>query len=176
MTTNNRTVESPELWRDVRLALSTAESLQTSIRHADTKVATLLAAQGGIAAVTADHASSLLHKHSPAALVVAGLLMSTLLWGLGMTAWHLTLALAPRLAGPTGQNRFAFPNIARSKRRPPTSSAQQQRDEAWELVSALARIAMAKHLRVRRSLPWLVVTAISAAALLILSALLAPVA
>jgi hypothetical protein len=178
MTTNSRTANDSglELRRDLRLALSTAKSLQASIRHADTKAAALLGIQGGMAAVAADHASSLLHAPSPAALVVGGLLTTTLLWGLGATTWHLALALAPRLAGPPGDNRFAFPNMARSKCRPTTLSVRQQRDEAWDLVSTLAGIAMAKHRRVRRSLSGLAVTTTSVTALLILTVLLGPMA
>lgn len=158
-------------WRDVQLGLATAASVQASIRHADSKVAALFAVQGGVAVTAAQHTSTLISTGLIAAvpcwlMVLTVLLGVSLAIGLINGTWQLVMALRPRLEGPRGANRFGFPNVARTRRRPTTTPIARQRDEAWDLVATLAAIALAKHAGVRRSLPWIVAAMVSTAGLL----------
>jgi hypothetical protein len=178
MRTDRRVADNSDLkvWRDLRLALRIAASLQTSIRHADAKTAALLGVHGGLAASVAESAPSLLQVPGAVRPGIAALLSLVFICGLATTGWQFGRVLAPRLAGPQGQNRFAFPNLAANGRRPALADARRLREEAWSLVSTLAGIAMAKHRHVRRSLLGLAVAALSAGGLQILDALVPPVA
>lgn len=151
-------------YRDLRLALHTAASLQATIRHADAKAQILLALQGGMAAVVLQQAPVLGGVRTPALLAVAAVAAVALLAGLAVGGWQLLATIAPRLAGAHQVNRFAFP-VAR----PATVDIVDQRDEAWDLVAGLADIALAKHARVRRALPAVVVASAAAGALVTLA-------
>lgn len=164
------------VWRDLDLALRTAASLQTSIRHADAKAAVVIGIQGGLATATAECAPSLLHTPGRVAPVIAGMLAVMVLVGLAVTACYAGLALTPRLAGPPKANRFAFPTIAAANRPLGLADARRLRREAWDLVSTLAGIAMTKHQHVRRSFLGLAATTSTAGALQILAAFVTPVA
>ena len=144
-------------WRDLQVGLATAASLQTSIRHADTKAFTLLTVEGAVATAAVDRALPLAVGGTPITVSLATLLMTTFVVGLASATWQLVLALRPRLQGPRGTNRFSFLNLVQGEDRPSTASIHRHRAEAWDLATALAHIAMAKHLRVRQSMPWLVV-------------------
>jgi hypothetical protein len=136
--------------RDLYLALQTATSLQESIRHADTKAQMLLGVAGGAVVVAADHASALLQLSPP--LSVAALALAVTMFGcLALTAGRLLNVIAPRLTSPRGRNRFAFPDLAAQDRRPVAADVSRCRDEAWQLVTTLSKIATAKHTGVRRS-------------------------
>jgi hypothetical protein len=161
------------VWRHLDIALSTAASLQASIRHADTKAATLLSIQGGVATIAVDQASPLF-AGSGRPMVAAVIVVIILSGSLGVGAWHLAMAVIPRLTGPAGPNRFAFP-VTRSGHRP-TLNVQDQCDEAWDLVAVLGATAMAKHHRVRRSWPWLATATVSAGVLVVLKIFLGAVA
>jgi hypothetical protein len=151
-----------------------ADSLQESIRHADTKVAVLFSFQCGMAALTVDRVEVLARiRSATGVLVVAAVLLAALLGGLAVATWNLAAALRPRLAGPLGSNRFSFPNLVRTDRRPPAASPRRQRDEAWDFALALARIALAKHERIQRSLPWLITAMSAAVGLLLVTTLIA---
>lgn len=150
--------------RDLRLALHAAASLQATIRHADTKAQILLGLHGGTAVAVLQQAPALVSLEPRALVVVAGVLAAAWLSGVAISGWHLLATLTPRLTGAHGVNRFAFPS-----QRPATDDIGDQRDEAWDLVSALALIALAKHARVRRSLPALIVASSAAGALLVLT-------
>jgi hypothetical protein len=156
--------EQFDVHRDLRLALHAATSLQTTIRHADTKAQILLGLQGGMAVAVQQQAQTLGDIGATALLAVAGAVSIAWLAGLALSCWHLLAAMSPRLTGTHRVNRFAFPAT-----RPTTVDIRDQRDEAWEVVSALAEIALAKHSRVRRSLPALLVASVSAGALLALT-------
>ena len=75
-------------------------------------------------------------------------------------------AMRSRLSGAGAGNRFGLTWSGEPDNLP--SSAARQRQEAWEHVSALARIAKKKHGDIRRGVPWLVV-AIAAAGLEIIA-------
>jgi hypothetical protein len=155
---------SLDAYRDLRLALHTAASLQATIRHADSKAKILLGVQGGMAVVVLQQTSAFGGVETPALIAVAGIVAIAWVTGLAIAGWHLLATIAPRLVWPHGANRFAFPAT-----RPTTDGIRDLRDEAWDLVSALADIALAKHSRVRRSLPALIVASASAGAFLALA-------
>jgi hypothetical protein len=163
---------SAEPRRQLALALRTIDSIQASIRHADTKVGVLLGAQGGMAAAVWDRAPSLIGAADPVR-VAAVMLGLTFLVGLALSSWHLAMAMLPRVAGPRRFSRFAFPSLAETRRPPAPSNAGRLCDEAWSHASVLARIAMAKHRRVRRGLAGLAVAAVTGSALLILATIAA---
>jgi hypothetical protein len=163
-------------WRDLQVGLATASSLQASIRHADFKAATLLTIEGAVAPAVIDRAAWLVGAQDPIVYFLAAVLLILLVTALVVATWQLVLAVRPQLTGVDGENRFAFPNIVRAGRRPRVVAVRQQRDEAWDLVSTLAHIAMAKHLRVRRSVPWFVMSIASAVCLMIVATLAAPMA
>ncbi|MEU4565495.1 hypothetical protein [Micromonospora sp. NPDC023956] len=156
------------------MGLATATSLQTSIRHADTKAATLLATEGAVATAVTEPAASLLSAGTTGS-VAGTVLLVGLVTGLSIASWHLIRAMRPQVGGVAGDNRFGFPNLARAGRRPAAVSARQQRNEAWEFVSTLARIAMGKHTRVRRSLPWLVLSLTTAGLVILMRLVLSVV-
>lgn len=177
MTTNGPAALSGDLdaWRDLHLALHTSAALQTSIRHADAKASGLLGALAGLAATAAEFVPSVLHAPDAVTHATALVLSVAFLGGLAATVWHLVLALVPRLAGPSGHNRFAFPNLAALGRRPTAADTQRLRDEAWDLVSVLARVAITKHKHLRRSLPGLAAATLAASSLQILNAINLPI-
>jgi hypothetical protein len=144
-------------------ALATVDSFQSSIQHADTKVGVLLGAHG---AVGMYGVGAFAHMGEVAAAgrtttLLAGTLTMAFVVGLAFAAYHLIDALRPRLRAPDGPNRFAFPTVAASRIVPPPGGTGRQRDEVWQLAGTLARIAMAKHRSVHRSLPWIGVTAVA---------------
>jgi hypothetical protein len=152
---------------DAHLALQTAASLQESIRHADAKAQMLLGLAGGVVVVVGDHTSMLFHASLPRS--VAALVLSTIMvGGLALTAGRLLAVITPRLTRPQGRNRFAFPSTA-SQSHPATADVSRYRDEAWQLVTTLSKIAAAKHLGVRRSVVPLAVALAAGAVLLVLA-------
>lgn len=160
------TPEQSDTHRDLQLALHAAASLQSTIRHADAKARLLLGLQGGIAAVVVEKGSAFDSASHRGLLQVAALAAITWLGGVAVSGRRLLAVIAPRLTGAHGANRFAFPTT-----RPPTKSIQDQRNEAWDQVAALATIALAKHSLVRRSLPALTVAFVAAGILLVLIAI-----
>ena len=124
-----------------------------TIRHADTKAATLLSIAGGTALALLDRTVAWATLAEYAWCVVP---VALLLAGLGKAAWHFISAVRPRKAGLHYGNRFALNGTVTNHRSAPSS--RQQREDAWELAAALARIATAKHAEVEHGLPWLVAT------------------
>ena len=149
--------------RDLQLALHAAASLQSTIRHADTKAQLLLGFQGGLTTIVVEKGSAFGSAGHRPLLPVALLLMIAWLGGLAVGGRHLLAAIAPRLTGAHDTNRFAFPTT-----RPMTESIRDQRNDAWDQVAALAAIAVAKHSHVRRSLPALTLASVSAGVMLAL--------
>ncbi|MFF0656442.1 Pycsar system effector family protein [Micromonospora tulbaghiae] len=154
-------------WRDLQVGLATAASFQTSIRHADTKAVALLTVEGAVAAAIVDRALDLRTDGGPSIVAFAAVLGATFVLGLAAATWHLLLAFRPRLEGGGRHNRFGFPSLVRSGGRPSMASARRQREEVWDFVVTLAHIAMAKHQRIRQSMPWLVMALASAGCLMI---------
>jgi hypothetical protein len=155
--------EQSDTHRDLQLALHTATSLQSTIRHADAKAQLLLGFQAGLAMIVAEEGSGFSARHE-VLLPVAMLLAIAWFAGLTVGGRHLVKVVAPRLTGTQPANRFAFPTT-----RPTTETIQDQRNEAWDQVAALSAIAVAKHSLVRRSLPALTLASVSVGALLTLA-------
>lgn len=149
-----------EVHRDIELGLRAAASLQATIGRADAKARVLLGLEGGLAMVVLQQLPTLEVISLPL-LACLGALGIAWLAGLTVSSWHLLKVIVPRLTGSERANRFAFPTA-----RPSTADPGSQRDEAWDLVSVLAGIALAKHNRVRRAVPPLVVASAAAGALL----------
>lgn len=116
-----------------RGSLATAEALQATIRHADTKASILLGVAGGMMTTVSQAAVS--SESHPA---LTGLVFAVTALGLAKAGWHLLVAIRPRVA--------RWPKQAGSF------------DE--ELVE-LRLIALAKHSEVLRSIPWLVLTGVT---------------
>ncbi|GAA2497502.1 hypothetical protein [Winogradskya humida] len=129
---------------DPMLALHTAEFVQRTIRHADTKIAAISSVVLGGAALLAGRVTDLATLAGADVWMryAAGVLTAIAIAGLAGAAWFLADALRPRLdtAGGTGRLGPADGDFR-------------------ELVEVLSRIAIAKHLRVRRSLNCLIVAA-----------------
>ncbi|HYN97285.1 MAG TPA: Pycsar system effector family protein [Pilimelia sp.] len=142
---------------DLQAGLVTVGSFQSSIQHADSKITALLAAQGGLMALAAGQAAAVRSLPPIVGLapvvLMGGLSLLTVL-GSCVSMWHLAAAMRPRLGGPTGSNRFGFPNVAAHGVRA-FADDRRQGEELWELAAVLARIALAKHQRIRRALPWI---------------------
>jgi hypothetical protein len=154
--------------QDVYLALQTATSVQESIRHADAKAQILLSLDCGIAVVAVDHAATLLRASTPLVAVMAALL-GIVLAALALAAGRLLAVIAPRLAGPRGGNRFAFPSLAAPGRVNEIADVKRYRDDAWQLVATLSTIATAKYTGVRRAIPSLGVALVAIGALFTLA-------
>jgi hypothetical protein len=159
---------------DLYAALATAESLQATIRLGDGKIASLSALVFGVAGLTLDRSmpSDTGLTGGLGGTVSAGLVLA-IVGSAGVAAWHLMLAIRPQVRGPAGRNRFGYPSIVKSGCLPTSADHRRQRNEAWQHVAILADIAMKKHVRIRRCLPWVAVE-ISAGALLLTVAGLLP--
>jgi hypothetical protein len=155
--------EQSDTHRDLQLALHAATALQSTIRQADAKAHLLLGSQGGLAMIVVEKGSAFGSAGHRTLLPIAVLVAVAWLGGLVVGSRHLLAVITPRLTGAHEPNRFAFPTT-----RPMTESIQDQRNEAWDQVAALAAIAVAKHSLVRRSLAALTFASVSAGILLAL--------
>ena len=153
---------------DLRSALYTATSLQTTIRHADAKAQIMLGLLGGSVVVVLQQAPTLGHCDSVPLLAATGVAAVVWLAALTVGGWHLLAAVSPRLSLTGRANRFAFPTT-----RPATTGIREQRNEAWDLVSTLGGIAVAKHSRVRRARPAVAVAMLAAETLTALTTIVA---
>ncbi|MFV2088014.1 hypothetical protein [Micromonospora sp. LOL_021] len=156
----------PDTWRDLQVGLTTAASLQTSIRHADAKALALLAPEGGVAATVADQVLPRMLDGTPVVVAISVVLAVGMAAAVAVTTCRLAMSLRPRLAGAGGANRFGFPDLVAAGGRPSAASVQRHRDEAWDFVIVLARIALIKYLLIKNSMPWFLATLIFAGGLL----------
>lgn len=168
---SRRASSSEDTWRDLHVGLATAASLQASIRHADAKALALLTAEGSVAATVVDQALPATLEGNPTVAALTVLLTAVMAIAMTATTCQLALSLWPRLAGAGGANRFGFPDLVALGSRPSIAPASRHRNEAWDFVVVLARIAMAKHLRIRRCLPWFLMSLGAAVSLVTLEAL-----
>jgi hypothetical protein len=153
---------------DLRSALYTATSLQTTIRHADAKARIMLGLLGGSVVVVLQQVPTLGRCDTAPVLTVTAVATAVWLAALAAGGWHLLAAMSPRLSPAGRANRFAFPVS-----RPATIGVREQRNEAWDLVSTLAGIAWDKHSRVRRAGPAVAVAMIAAGMLTVLTTIAA---
>lgn len=85
--------------------------------------------------------------------IFAGACMLVALVGIGVCAFFLLSALAPRTAPPVKFTRYAFPSLAnRPAGYVPELDATKQREEAWIQAHALSLIALKKFTHFRRGL------------------------
>ena len=154
-------------WRDLQVGLATAASFQMSIRHADVKAVGLLTVEGAVATAIVERALALMTDGEPFIVSFAAVLGAIFVLGLATATGHLLLAIRPRLGDAGRPTRFGFPSLVRSGGRPSMAAVQRQREEVWDFVVTLAHIAMAKHQRIRQSMPWLVMALTSASCLMI---------
>ncbi|WP_326554030.1 hypothetical protein [Micromonospora sp. NBC_01813] len=159
----------PDAWRDLHVGLATADSLQTSIRHADAKALALLATEGGVAATVADQVLPVMLDGNSAVVALTVFLAAVMAVAMLVTTCQLAMSLRPRLTGAGGANRFGFPDIVAAGGRPSAVSVQRHRDEAWDFVVTLARIALVKHLLIQACMPWFMALLGSAGSMLLVS-------
>ncbi|MDG4766448.1 hypothetical protein O7632_20430 [Solwaraspora sp. WMMD406] len=157
----------PDLWRDFQVGLATAASLQTSIRHADAKALAMLAAEGGVAATVADRVLPTMFDGPSVVVAISIFLTAGVAVACAVTTWRLAMSLRPRLTGAGGTNRFGFPDLVAAGGCPSPAAVHQHRDEAWDFVVALARIALAKFVLINDSMPWFLVVLGGAVGLLV---------
>jgi hypothetical protein len=144
---------------ELNLALATAGSFVTAIQHADTKAAILLAVEVSlVSAVFTGTAGPDLTRTGPASHGPAILFAATLLCGAVGALVHLGACVWPRLRAPGSGNRFGFPTLLAV---PEVTQVSGQLEEAWRLATVLAGIARAKHRSIRRSMPWIAVSALA---------------
>ncbi|MET9068017.1 hypothetical protein ACWDR1_30795 [Streptosporangium sandarakinum] len=166
--------------RTPRDELSATESLTVAlqaltifhgyVQQADTKAATVSTVHLGFTAIAATQADAVREvwvSGTPAAVtvVVVAVVFAT---GCLVSGHHFLSALRPRLLGPDIPTRFGL--VRRAGSPSPADAVQQQR-EVWTLISTLADIALAKHERIRRGLPWLALMPVATITWLALTAL-----
>jgi hypothetical protein len=141
---------------DMDLSLRTVELVQASIRHADSKIAGISSVVGGGALFLAGQLTDPGRFGGPGGGYVAAALVSAALALLGLVgaAWQLADALRPRLSTAEETGPFGLVALAAGTSPGQKPGAGWETPEGWRLAQALARIALDKHLRVRRSLAW----------------------
>ncbi|MEU8039358.1 hypothetical protein [Streptosporangium sp. NPDC049078] len=155
----------------LNIALQTLTIFHGYVQQADAKLATMATVHLGFTAVAATQAGDLggAWKSGPPLAVATAILTVLFAVGCFVSGHHLVAALRPRLTGPAGPNRFGL--IRPTEVPSPAGAAEQQR-EVWSLISTLADIALRKHERIRRSLPWLALMPFATVAWLALTALI----
>ncbi|OUC99785.1 hypothetical protein [Streptosporangium minutum] len=144
----------------LNIALQTITIFHGYVQQADTKLATTATVHLGFTAVAATQVGSLGNAWTNGLPMAAAAVIIVLLFTAGflLAGHHLIAALRPRLAGPAGPNRFG---LVRTGEVPSQADPAKQQREAWALISTLADIALHKHNRIRRSLPWMILMPIS---------------
>jgi len=144
-----------ETMPEMDLSLRTVEIVQASIRHADSKIAGISSVVGGGALFLAGQLTDTGRFSDTAGGYLAAAFVSAALALLGLigAGWQLADALRPRLSSAEETGPFGLIALAAGTpgQKP---GAGWETPEVWRLAQALARIALDKHLRVRRSLAW----------------------
>jgi hypothetical protein len=136
------------------LALATAALMQQSISSADAKIATMTGVVCGSALFLAGQFVGLddLGRVGAGRLSVGLLLGVMAVAGLAGAAWQLGDGLWPRLDRHRRAGSLSITILAADTA--DGGSLVAAADDCWQLVRTLARIAVTKHERVRRSLLW----------------------
>jgi|GEM_PF-5726025 len=143
---------------DLQLTLMTAQSVQESIRHADSKATTFLTAHIALAALTLPTwPNQMLDTIDIWDVLVR--LMFGLTTAIGCMTF--TIALWPRTTGLPIGNRFGLTPLSYLPTLPSHPRMEAARKAAWQLTVLLATIATRKHNWVRRGVPWLGFAALS---------------
>ncbi|WP_326822852.1 hypothetical protein [Streptosporangium sp. NBC_01756] len=154
----------------LNISLQTLTIFHGYVQQADAKLATAATVHLGFTAVAVAQAGDLSKAWMSGPPMAVAAVILVLLFGAGclIAGSQLIAALRPRLAGPAGPNRFG---LVRADGVPSPAGAARQQREAWSLISTLADIALRKHERIRRSLPWMALMAVTTVAWLALTAL-----
>lgn len=154
----------------LNVALQTVTIFHGYVQQADAKLATAATVHLGFTAVAATQAGSLGSAWTNGPLPAVASVIVVLLFAAGflVAGHHLIAALRPRLTGPDGPNRFGLVRVGGELW---SDDAVRQQREAWSLISTLSDIALHKHERIRRSLPWMILMPIATVAWMVLAAL-----
>ncbi|MGV9772050.1 hypothetical protein [Streptosporangium sp. NPDC003464] len=154
----------------LNVALQTLTIFHGYVQQADSKLATTATVHLGFTAVAATQIGSMgkAWTGGPPLAVAAVIVVLLFTAGFLVAGHHLVAALRPRLTGPAGPNRFG---LVRTDGVPSPADAVRQQREVWSLISTLADVALHKHERIRRCLPWMVLMPIATVAWLALTAL-----
>ena len=155
------------------LSLRTVELVQASIRHADTKIAGISSVVCGGAVFLAGQLTDTARFGDTGGVYLgAGFLSAALaLLGLVGAAWQLADGLRPRLSTAEATGPFGLVALAGGAGPDQLPGHGWETRELWRLAQALARIALDKHLRVRRSLAWVFLALIGTVGWELLSAI-----
>ncbi|MEE4590662.1 hypothetical protein V2J94_01895 [Streptomyces sp. DSM 41524] len=153
-----------EVSAGLRSGLAVYTSIKAATQFADAKVGILGAVQTGLTAVTvpqSDAVRDAWERGGPGAWVAAGLLTLQVVAFLA-AVYCVVQTLRPRLGPPPAPNRFSLPLLAAADGAPPPPGEDREREEIWQLIPVLARIAMTKHRYISRSMAWTGVMAVAA--------------
>jgi hypothetical protein len=141
--------------QQLNVALQTVNAFAGWVANADTKIATLSAAQVGLALfMAAQPVTEVVGQEGAAAW--AGL-ATVVLFALSFlaSARHLGVALHPRLSAGPALNHFVFPSVAPAH--PGTlggATAGELVDQAWAQAHVLSTIAVVRFRHISRALAW----------------------
>ncbi|MEU8277552.1 hypothetical protein ACFYOK_18130 [Microbispora bryophytorum] len=140
------------------IALTTLGTFNGYVQQAEAKVTTVVTIHLGAAALAATQAGGMapLWAAGPASAVGATILLLSFCVGFLVAGYHLALGLRPNLKGPGGVNRFGLVRPAKADR--PTAPVGKQLEEIQLLIEVFRTVALRKHRRVRRALPWMALT------------------
>ncbi|MFJ1913462.1 hypothetical protein ACIOGX_16260 [Streptomyces sp. NPDC088147] len=160
---------------DLRSGLAVYTSLQASSQFADAKAGILGAVQAGLLATAVPQGGVVREaweRGGPGAWVGVGLLVLHVAAFLP-AVYCVAQALRPRLGPPPAPNRFSLPLLATADGTPPPPDEDSEREEIWQLIPILARVAMAKHRYIARGVVWTGLMAVAAGLSLLAGPLLA---
>ncbi|MFG1947525.1 hypothetical protein [Nonomuraea sp. NPDC048826] len=144
------------------VALTSLDTFNGYVQQAEAKVTTMVTIHLGVSALAATQVGAVaphLAASLPSAVGFAALL-SIFCVGFLIAGCHLALALRPDLRAPYGVNRFGLVRPTKAGR--PPASTTKQLEEVRLLIEVLTTVALQKHRRVRRALPWMGLTSVSA--------------
>lgn len=142
----------------LNIALTTLDTFNGYVQQAEAKVTTAVTIHLGAAALAATQAGgmALLWAAGSASAVGASVLLLAFCIGFLAGGYHLALGLRPDLKGPDGVNRFGLVQPTKTGR--PPALVDKQLEEIQLLIEVFRTVALRKHRRVRRALPWMALT------------------
>ncbi|MER7504812.1 hypothetical protein AB0L05_29020 [Nonomuraea pusilla] len=149
---------TPTRVETLTIALTTLGTFNAYVQQAESKVTTAATIHLGAAALAATQAGSMapLWAAGPASALGALILLVSFCTGFLVGGYHLALALRPDLKGPGGANRFGLVQPPGQDRAP--VPAEKQLEEVLLLIEVFRAVALRKHGRVHRALPWMALT------------------
>ncbi|MGI5268426.1 hypothetical protein ACQEUU_04690 [Nonomuraea sp. CA-218870] len=143
------------------VALTSLGTFTGYVQQAEAKVTTMVTIHLGVAALAATQVGGMvpLWTAGPVSAIGAAVLLSSFCAGFFIAGYHLALALRPDLREPYGTNRFGLVRPGKIDR--PPASVGKQLEEIQLLIEVLTTVALQKHHRVRRALPWMGLACVS---------------